>query len=226
MKPLLENPENKPDSEAMQAAYGMSLDLLKIRNSTPLLTLGTADLIKEKVTFPNAGPEATPGFLVMAIDDKQDDTSSVDVDADTDGVLVIFNASPEPITEAIDDQAGRAYELIGIQKDGYDEVVKGTKWDASTGTVTIPARTVAVLVEEAGAVPPVEPTDPPVEPTDPPVEPTTPPVEPTKPPTAGGGSGSGLATTGASTAGLIALAVLLGAAGLGLLARRRGQLGN
>ena len=31
---------------------------------------------------------------------------------------------------------------------GSDPVIKGTTWDTATGTVTVPARTVAVLVEK------------------------------------------------------------------------------
>lgn len=226
MIPLLEDASNVPTTGAMELSYQMSLDLLRIRNSSPLFTLGDADLIKEKVTFPNAGPEATPGLLVMHIDDHDNK-----VDEELDGVLVVFNASPETITEAIDDQAGSPFELIDIQQEGADDVVKDTEWDGATGTITIPARTVAVLVEKAGSepIPPVGPTEPPVEPTEPPVGPTEPPVGPTEPGdgnAVGGSNGGGLATTGATTAGLIALAVLLGAAGLGLAARRRGHSGS
>src|SRR5699024_946708 len=105
-------------------------------------TLGDADLITQKVTFPNAGADATAGLLVMRIDD----TVGEDVDPALDGVVTVFNASDEPITEAIDGMAGIDHRLHEVQADGADEVVKGARWDAESGTVTIPAHTVAVFV--------------------------------------------------------------------------------
>src|SRR5699024_3856410 len=108
----------------------------------PLFTLGDADLITQKVTFPNAGADATAGLLVMRIDD----TVGEDVDPALDGVVTVFNASDEPITEAIDGMAGIDHRLHEVQADGADEVVKGAGWDAESGTVTIPAHTVAVFV--------------------------------------------------------------------------------
>src|SRR5699024_9895607 len=58
----------------------------------------------------------------------------------------VFNASDEPITEAIDGMAGLDHRLHEVQADGADEVVKGASWDAGSGTVTVPAHTVAVFV--------------------------------------------------------------------------------
>ena len=43
--------------------------------------------------------------------------------------------------------AGSALALSPVQAAGSDPVVKGTTWDAATGTATVPARTVAVLVQ-------------------------------------------------------------------------------
>ena len=62
-----------------------------------LLRLGSADLIEQKVSFPNSGTDATPGVIVMLIDDLLGD----DVDPALEGALVVFNASPEATTQAI-----------------------------------------------------------------------------------------------------------------------------
>ncbi|MCT1908804.1 pullulanase-type alpha-1,6-glucosidase [Brachybacterium paraconglomeratum] len=146
MVPMLEDPAKNPAPEDIASSSEVTLDLLRLRSSTPLFTLGDAELIRQKVTFPNAGPEATPGLLVMRIDD----TVGPDVDPALDGVVTVFNASDEPLTEQIEHMAGLGYTLHEVQADGADEVVKGASWDAETGTVSVPAHTVAVFVAEQG----------------------------------------------------------------------------
>ena len=77
-----------------------------------------------------------------------DDLVGEDVDPELDGALVVFNSSPEAITEQVDGLAGREFALTDAQANGADAVVKTTAWDAATGSVTVPARSVAVLVDE------------------------------------------------------------------------------
>ncbi|MFT3942772.1 MAG: pullulanase-type alpha-1,6-glucosidase [Ancrocorticia sp.] len=245
MAPLLENAALNPTSADMNDTYQMSLDLLKLRSSSPLFTLGSGELVKERVSFPNATDKAAPGLLVMRIDDSA--TASPNIDRDLDGLLVVFNASPEPITEAIDGMAGKNLVLSDIQKNGYDDVVKQVTWDAKAGSVTIPAHTAAVLVDKVGSEPTVKPTDEPTgEPTGTPTgkptgkptgEPTGKPTgeptgKPTGQPTKGpgqpsasatkpGGTGGKLPNTGASVAGLVILAAVATVSGGVLVARRR-----
>nr|WP_276544948.1 alpha-1,6-glucosidase domain-containing protein [Brachybacterium muris] len=141
--PMLEDPAKRPTPEQIADSAAMALDLLRLRHSTPLFTLGDAELIHHKVTFPSSGPGATPGLLVMRIDD----TAGPDADPALDGLLVVFNSSPEAITEQIDGMAGIDLGLSPIQANGADPVVRETTWDARTGTVGIPAHTVAVLLQ-------------------------------------------------------------------------------
>ncbi|WP_394215041.1 pullulanase-type alpha-1,6-glucosidase [Brachybacterium vulturis] len=149
MVPMLEDPAKTPTPQDIALSSEVTLDLLRMRSSSPLFTLGEAALIKEKVTFPNAGPDATAGLLVMRVDDT---AGEVDVDPELDGLVTVFNASDEPITEAIDGMAGLEYQLHEVQANGADEIVKGASWDTASGTVTIPAHTVAVFVDpQAGA---------------------------------------------------------------------------
>ncbi|MDJ1114352.1 pullulanase-type alpha-1,6-glucosidase [Microbacterium dauci] len=146
MAPLLENAALKPTADDIAAAEASALDLLRVRSEVGLLRLGSAAAISEKVSFPKSGPDADPGVIVMQIDDLAGDT---DADRDLDGALVVFNASPEATTQTIDDLAGRGFVLTSAQAKGSDAVVKTTTWDAATGTVTVPARSVAVLVDAA-----------------------------------------------------------------------------
>ncbi|WP_436408276.1 pullulanase-type alpha-1,6-glucosidase [Agromyces zhanjiangensis] len=150
MAERLADPALKPTAEDIAAAEAAALDLLRVRSSVDLLTLGSAELIEQKVSFPNSGADATDGLIVMLIDDLVGD----DVDPALEGALVVFNASPEAITEQVDGLAGRDFKLAKALRNGVDEVVKETKWKAKTGTLTIPARTAAVLVSEQKATAP------------------------------------------------------------------------
>ncbi|WP_082543115.1 pullulanase-type alpha-1,6-glucosidase [Microbacterium sp. Root53] len=140
MAPLLGDPALKPTADDIATAEAAALDLLRVRSSVDLLTLGSADLIHEKVSFPQTD---AAGSIVMLVDD----TVGADVDAALEGALVVFNASPEPLTQVVDGLEGRGFTLADALADGSDPIVKGTTWDAATATVTVPPRTVAVLVE-------------------------------------------------------------------------------
>ncbi|SKC50310.1 pullulanase-type alpha-1,6-glucosidase [Krasilnikoviella flava] len=141
MAPLLAEPALKPAPSDIATAADAARDLLELRSSTDLFRLGSARLIEQKVSFPGAGPDAVPGVVAMTVDD----TVGRDVDRRLDGLLTVFNASPEPVTLELSDLARRDYRLSGVQRTGADPVVRQTRWDARTGTVTVPARTVAVL---------------------------------------------------------------------------------
>lgn len=143
MQPLLADPALKPGPADMAAAEASALDLLRVRGEVPLLRLGSADRIEQKVSFPNSGAGATPGVITMLVDD----TVGADVDPDLAGALVVFNASPEATTQTVPALSGRSFTLTSAQAHGSDAVVKTTTWDAATGTVTVPARSVAVLTE-------------------------------------------------------------------------------
>ncbi|MFK4836607.1 pullulanase-type alpha-1,6-glucosidase [Microbacterium sp. ZW T2_14] len=143
MKPLLANPANKPGASDIATAEASALDLLRVRDEVGLLRLGSASLIEQKVSFPNSGTDAAPGVVVMLIDDLV----GKDVDPKLKGALVVFNAGTEPTTQTVAELTGRKFSLTPALADGSDPVAKTTTWDASTGTITVPARTAVVLVE-------------------------------------------------------------------------------
>ncbi|WP_456824848.1 pullulanase-type alpha-1,6-glucosidase [Cellulomonas sp. P5_E12] len=153
-QPLLADPALKPTPADIATASAAADDLLRLRFSTPLFRLGSAPLIEQKVGFPGSGPDADPGVVVMTIDDAPgwDATTkkwAKDVDKELDGVLVVVNASDEATTQTVSSLSGHKLTLSSVQAKGSDAVVKGTTWDKATGTVTVPPRTVAVLVEKA-----------------------------------------------------------------------------
>ncbi|MGJ9584352.1 pullulanase-type alpha-1,6-glucosidase [Actinotignum sp. GS-2025b] len=142
IRPLLARPELRPSPEQITRASAIARDLLRLRHSSPLITLGSAELIRAKVSFPNGGRGATPGLIIMRIDD----TAGPDIDPQLAGIIIAFNASPRPITEKIEGVT-ETYELSPIQLHGYDDAVRAAA--LISGTVTVPARSVAVFLLNA-----------------------------------------------------------------------------
>ncbi|HEX2704133.1 MAG TPA: pullulanase-type alpha-1,6-glucosidase [Candidatus Lustribacter sp.] len=144
MRPLLANAALTPTTEDVARASAQAQDLLRLRFSTPLFRLGSADLINAKVSFPASGvADSHPGVIVLRIDDL----AGPDVDPALTGLVVVFNASPAPVTQTVPGLSGATLELSPVQAGGSDEVVKGATWDAGAGSASVPARTVAVFVQ-------------------------------------------------------------------------------
>ena len=141
MVPLLSNPALKPGPADISAAHAGAMDLLRLRFSSPLLRLGSAELIQQRVAFPIGGPDQTPGVIVMTIDD----VGGSDLDADRERLVVVWNATPS--SQIVNVTGAGSLVLHPVQVSGSDDVVKQTTVGADT--VTVPARTVAVLEDPA-----------------------------------------------------------------------------
>jgi pullulanase-type alpha-1,6-glucosidase len=141
-QPLLADPALKPGAADMRAAHARADELLRIRFSSPLFRLGSAQLIQERVSFPKGGPNQAPGVIVMAIDDRRGRA----LDRRLEGVVVVFNASDEPTTQTVASLAGRRYALHPVQARGSDPIVRESTYQRASGAFTVPARTVAVFV--------------------------------------------------------------------------------
>jgi pullulanase-type alpha-1,6-glucosidase len=143
-RPLLANPDLKPAQADVQQASAQAAELLRLRFSTPLFRLGSAELIRQKVTFPVSGTaDAHDGVVVMRVDD----TVGEDVDPALENAVVVFNTSDEPVAQRLPGLGGARLSLSPVQAGGVDPVVKTSRWDAASATLTVPARTVAVFVE-------------------------------------------------------------------------------
>ena len=143
MRPLLADPSLKPDEVEIRIAKEQARSLLEIRESSPLFHLGTERLVQQKVSFPVAGPSQTPGVIVMRIDD----TVGPNLDRALKGLVVVFNASDETMTQTLAATAGQRYNLHPVQANGSDPIVKTATHDTATGQFTVPARTVAVFAQ-------------------------------------------------------------------------------
>ena len=74
-----------------------------------------------------------------------DDVGGTDLDPDRERLVVVWNATPAEQT--VDVAVAGSLVLHPVQANGSDEVVRQTTVDADS--VTIPARTVAVLEQPA-----------------------------------------------------------------------------
>ncbi len=141
MRPLLASPALKPGPADISVAHASALDLLRLRFSSPLFRLGSAELIQQRVAFPTGGPDQIPGVIVMTIDD----VGGSDLDADRERLVVVWNATPD--SQTVNVAGAGSLVLHPVQVSGSDDVVKQTTVGADT--VTVPARTVAVLEDPA-----------------------------------------------------------------------------
>ncbi|MGW3283221.1 pullulanase-type alpha-1,6-glucosidase [Streptomyces sp. NPDC001002] len=112
--------------EGASAAYR---DLLKIRTTEPVFSLGTAGQVRAKLSFPLSGKDETPGVITMELGD----------------LVVVFNATPKEQEQRVGALAGTGYRLHPVQAAGTDTVVKSARYARDSGTFTVPARTVTVF---------------------------------------------------------------------------------
>jgi pullulanase/glycogen debranching enzyme len=140
-RPLLGSAGLRPSSGDIAASRDRTADWLRIRASSPLFNLGTAALVRQKVSFPHGGPGQPVGLVVMRIDD----TAGPDTDPRLAGLVVVFNASGTSQTIEVPGLAGHRLALHPVQAGGFDPVVRGAR--ATGGVLTVPARTVAVFTD-------------------------------------------------------------------------------
>ena len=147
MRPFLADPNLKPSSADISRSARMFAELLRIRYSSRLFRLQTAEDVQARVTFLNTGPDQLPGLIVMSISDSLDP----DLDRNLESIVVLVNANDEAQTFTAAELAGKKLVLHQVQRGSVDGVVKKSRFNQSTGTFTIPARTTAVFVEYEGA---------------------------------------------------------------------------
>jgi len=141
-QPLLANPALMPSQQEITDTSAYFEDLLKIRKSSPLFRLQTADQVKQILSFANTGKDQIPGLIVMVLDDPVKDA----LDPHLAQIMVLFNANKEAQTFTLDAAKGLPFHLHPVQADGSDSTVKRSSFDEDTGTFTVPGRTTAVFL--------------------------------------------------------------------------------
>jgi pullulanase-type alpha-1,6-glucosidase len=131
-KPLLSTV--RVGCEQIEGASAAYRDLLRIRAAERDFSLGTAEQVQSRLSFPLSGTDETPGVITMRLGD----------------LVVVFNATPERQEQRVAALAGTGYRLHPVQAAGADATVKSSAYAEKSGTFTVPARTVAVFSRTAG----------------------------------------------------------------------------
>ncbi|MBC6460909.1 pullulanase-type alpha-1,6-glucosidase [Actinomadura sp. HBU206391] len=138
-RPLLANAALKPSCADLSAARERAGELLRIRGSSPVFSLGSADEVQRRLSFPLSGAGEIPGVVTMHLDGRG-------LDPKWRSVTVVFNATPDPHRQAVAALKGASVALHPVQAASSDPVVRRSAFDPSTGVFTVPGRTVAVFV--------------------------------------------------------------------------------
>ncbi|KAG6500210.1 hypothetical protein ZIOFF_040052 [Zingiber officinale] len=170
IQPRLANPSFKPEKHHILAAVDNFVDLLKIRYSSPLFRLRTANAIQvqlfttditylsgvrsytnvygERLHFHNTGPSWVQGIIIMSIEDGDAEKPGMaQIDPVYSLVVVLFNVCPAQVSLEIPALKSRTLQLHPVQLNSVDDVVKQSAYDASSGGFIIPRKTTSVFVE-------------------------------------------------------------------------------
>ena len=143
--PILASDHIRPSKDEITWTADRFRDLLRIRASSPLFRLASADEIGRRVRFHNTGPNQVPGLIVMSIAD--DGGAGPVVDDSYRRIVVFFNATKKSVEFRDMTWKDAVFELHPVQADGGDVVVKGSSFGAGKGEFRVPGRTAAVFVE-------------------------------------------------------------------------------
>ncbi|MFJ3528088.1 pullulanase-type alpha-1,6-glucosidase [Streptomyces sp. NPDC090132] len=128
-KPLLTNPSVSPGCAQINGASAAYRDLLTIRATEKDFGLSSAGQVQSALSFPLSGRNETPGVITMRLGK----------------LVVVLNATPGTTTQKVTALAGRDYTLHPVQAAGADLTVKEATYGRSSGSFTVPGRTVAVF---------------------------------------------------------------------------------
>ncbi|MFA0520358.1 alpha-1,6-glucosidase domain-containing protein, partial [Vibrio sp. 10N.222.55.E8] len=100
--------------------------LLKIRSSSELFRLDTAEEVIKRVDFHNVGENQIEGLIVMSIDDGI--TTGEDLDPANDAIVAVINSTHQPQSFKITGATG--FTLHDVQQNSADNKVKGASFAA------------------------------------------------------------------------------------------------
>ncbi|PWA76552.1 limit dextrinase [Artemisia annua] len=148
IKPRLASPSFKPQKSHIISALENFQNLLRIRYSSILFRLRTANAIQERVRFHNTGTAHVPGVIVMSVEDGYDGVPGLtQLDPIYSYVVVVINASPNDVSFTSPVLRGKVLQLHPVQMMSNDNLVKNSTYDPSSGTFMVPSKTIAVFVE-------------------------------------------------------------------------------
>ena len=141
-RPLLANPLIKPTAADIAWTRDAFRDLLKIRKSTTLLRLRTADDIKARLTFLNTGSAQEATVLVGRLNGVGYPG------ANFDELVYLINVDKTAKQLTLPALSGRALALhpVHAAAGAADQRARQASFNSASGTFNLPARTVVVFV--------------------------------------------------------------------------------
>ncbi len=143
MKPLLASAAIKPTATEITWARDAFRDLLKIRASSTLFRLRTADDIKARLSFLNTGSGQLPTVLAARLD------GAGYAGAGFREVVYLVNADKQAQSLTVDALKGRGYQLhpVHLAATAADRrIAAEARFDAASGRFSLPARSALVWV--------------------------------------------------------------------------------
>jgi pullulanase/glycogen debranching enzyme len=143
IKPLLANAALRPTPVDIAFARDSFRDLLRIRTSSTLFRMRTADDVRQRLHFLNTGPEQVATVLAARLDGRGYEGAGFRT------VTYFINVDKVAQTITAPGEAGKAYRLHPVQAaaNAGDKRAAEARYDAASGSFTIPARTAVVFVE-------------------------------------------------------------------------------
>ncbi|MBG6080235.1 alpha-1,6-glucosidase domain-containing protein [Rubrivivax gelatinosus] len=142
MRPLLADSELLPPPAQIAWTRDAFRDLLRIRASSTLFRLRSADDVKARLAFRNTGASQVPTVLVGHLD------GSGYAGAGFGEILYFVNVDDEARTLTIPEDAGKAWVLHPVHRaaGAADTRAATATVDSAAGRFTLPARTAVVFV--------------------------------------------------------------------------------
>ncbi|MFP5237133.1 MAG: pullulanase-type alpha-1,6-glucosidase [Acidobacteriota bacterium] len=140
-KPLLRNPALAPSPEDIHRAEAVFSEFLRIRSSSPLFRMRTAQQITSSLHFLNTGADTIPGVISFLLESK----------GHRDGpyrrILVVMNGTTRQ--QEVTDQSvvGHQFVLHPEQQHSADPATRTATFNSRSGSACVPPLTTAVFVE-------------------------------------------------------------------------------
>ena len=146
MRPLLVRRDLVPGPAELKLCSDAFGDFLRVRRSSPLFRLHTAEDVQARLRFLNTGPAQQPGLIVMTLSDVAADRPALG--STWKRIVVLFNSNPGEITFRYPVLAQWTLALHPAQAGGADAVVKQARFDRTQAAITVPGLTTVVFVGE------------------------------------------------------------------------------
>jgi pullulanase len=145
LRPLLANPALKPDAETIRWTRDAFLDLLRIRASSSLFRLRTAQQVNARLRFLNTGPDQIATLIVEHLDGHGL------AGAEFGELMVFINVDTDSVDFDARAESGKSWSLHPLQarSEAADARVRSdAAFNRKRGRFHIPARSAAVFVIE------------------------------------------------------------------------------